>query len=362
MRRGRLALIVSSLALAGLAGCGSRVGPDAGGPGSAQGGQDRSKPPTVAAGIRSFRLGGDPWAVATGRGVVWVLSHGNGGIWRIAPSGRKLGPPTRLGHIHTHLGLLGTRTNSLARSGGDVWVGYAGNSGFVGRLDPTSGAVERPVRVGLDANQIAVGAGNAYASYLTKIARIPLAGGPSRVRNLHRTANDFLYAGGRLWASAWNGLSGSNGAILELNPRSLRTAGTTDAADPTDYSTSADEAEPFGLAAGAGSVWAAVAGDRGEVLRINQRSGRETARIPVGTPYPFAVVFADGDVWALDYYANTLTRIDPDSNRVTGRLRVGPPRNPDNIASRAPAGLAASGRTLWVTDEDRQTLTRISLR
>jgi DNA-binding beta-propeller fold protein YncE len=172
----------------------------------------------------------------------------------------------------------------------------------------------------------------------------------------------LLYVAGRLWASAWNGRTRSDGVVLELNPRSLRTASEIPATDPADRSSTSEESEPFGLAAGARSVWAAVAGDLGEVIRIDQRSGRETARIPVGTSYPFAVAFADGNLWALDYFDNTLTRIDPRTNRVTGRLRVGPPRNSDNIAPNVPAGLTASGHLLWVTDEDSATLTRVALR
>jgi hypothetical protein len=350
-RRKLFVLVAILTALVMAAGCGS-------GGGQGKTGSTTVKrppgPPPISAKVKAFKLGGEVWAVAAVKGLVWAVAHGEGRVYRIAPSGRRIGRPTRLSRH------LGTEANALAVSGGETWLGYSVNSGFVARLDPASGAVGRPVRVGYDVRQLAVGGGAAYGTYLTKIARVPLGGGSPRTVDVRRTPNALLLAGGRLWVTVWNGITGSNGAILELDPRSLSTLGETEARDPYDYSTTSDESEPFGLAEGAGSVWAAVAGDIGEVIRINLRSGRET-RIKVGSSYPFAVAFAAGNVWVLDYFDNTITRIDPRTNRVTGRLRVGRPRNSDNIAPRVPAGLAAYGRTLWVTDVDSETLTRVSL-
>jgi DNA-binding beta-propeller fold protein YncE len=87
--------------------------------------------------------------------------------------------------------------------------------------------------------------------------------------------------------------------------------------------------------------------------------GAAVARIHVGTAYPTAVAHARGAIWVLDYYANTLTRVDPKTNKVTGRLTVGPLRNRDDIASRLPASLMAEGHNLWVTNDDRGTVTRV---
>jgi hypothetical protein len=273
-----------------LAGCGSGGG-STGGTTASSGAQRKGPagPPAVAAKVKAFKIGGDPWSVAAVDDVVWVASRGDGRLVRISRSGARLGRPTRLGH-------LGTLVNALAVSAGGTWVGYAKNAGYVVRLDPASGALGQRVSVGIDAKHIAIGGGAAYASYLTNIARVPLGGGPRRAVDVGRTPNALLYVAGRLWASAWNGRTRSGGVVLELNPRSLRTASEIPATDPADRSSTSEESEPFGLAAGARSVWAAVAGDLGEVIRIDQRSGRETARIPVGTSYPFAVAFAEGNL------------------------------------------------------------------
>jgi DNA-binding beta-propeller fold protein YncE len=91
-------------------------------------------------------------------------------------------------------------------------------------------------------------------------------------------------------------------------------------------------------------------------VRLSRRSGRA---YPRRTAYPTAVAHARGAIWVLDYYANTLTRVDPKTNKVTGRLTVGQPRNRDDIASRLPASLMAEGHNLWVTNDDRGTVTRV---
>jgi streptogramin lyase len=346
----KLRLIAMAIALASVSGCKSGGGTTT---------AHKTKPPpppAVAAKIKTFKLGGDLWAVLATKNVVWALDHDNARVLRVAPSGRRIGRPVRLARD------LGTSATALSFAGGDVWLGYTRNYGFVARLDPATGAHGTPVRVGPSVQKLAVTGGSAYVSYLpTGIARVPLAGGRPRTVERRRTANALLFVRGELWATVWNGLSGTHGSILELNGRTLANENDFDATDSSELTTSADEAQPFGMAAGAGSIWVAVVADVGELVRIDLKKRNETARVHLGTSYPFAVAFLKGSVWVLDYYANTLTRVDPRTNRVTGRLRVGPPRNPDNIPARVPAGLSAYGSDLWVTDEDSGTLTRVTV-
>jgi dipeptidyl aminopeptidase/acylaminoacyl peptidase len=87
----------------------------------------------------------------------------------------------------------------------------------------------------------------------------------------------------------------------------------------------------WGLAAGAGGVWAAIpsydepraAATGGVVQRIDPATDRVVATIPVG-PYPEAIAVASGSVWAVAGDASEdfqqLFRIDPGSNQVTSSM------------------------------------------
>src|SRR4051794_17771669 len=243
-------LIAITVTVGLLAGCGSRGG-STGGTTASSGPQRKgpAAPPAVAAKVRAFKIGGDPWSVAAVDGVVWVASRGDGRLLRIARSGARLGRPTRLGH-------LGTLVNALAVSAGGTWAGYAKNAGYVVRLDLASGALGQRVSVGIDAKHIAIGGGAAYASYLTNIARVPLAptprapgGGPAPAASPTTAAGvppaggrggggaggrppkALLSVGGGLGASAWTGPPRSGGVVPEQTPRSLRTAKATPATD-----------------------------------------------------------------------------------------------------------------------------------
>jgi streptogramin lyase len=84
-------------------------------------------------------------------------------------------------------------------------------------------------------------------------------------------------------------------------------------------------ATPGSIAVGRDALWAATS--EGTVLRIDPRTNEV-----VGAPIRFAearenenvtIRAADGKLWALDGSGGTLTRIDPERGRVTGRLRIG---------------------------------------
>jgi hypothetical protein len=79
-----------------------------------------------------------------------------------------------------------------------------------------------------------------------------------------------------------------------------------------------------------GSIWIPQLGrPNGWVLRIGADTGRLEARVPVGAA-PGSLAIADGSVWVANTLggappgagANTLSRIDPISNRVTATVRV----------------------------------------
>jgi PQQ-like domain len=82
----------------------------------------------------------------------------------------------------------------------------------------------------------------------------------------------------------------------------------------------AQQVTPGAGVAAFGSVWLSDS-NRGEVVRVNARTRRVTARIDVGREA--SVAAADGSVWVLTRPSDALVRIDPRSNRVAARIPLG---------------------------------------
>jgi outer membrane protein assembly factor BamB len=91
---------------------------------------------------------------------------------------------------------------------------------------------------------------------------------------------------------------------------------------------------------GFGAVWAVDAGT-GEVLRVDPRTRRATARVPIGGQPSVDVV--GGAVWA--HTGTHLVRIDPDTNRVTARIEL---RARPAVAS---VVLPGRGGAVWVPSQ-----------
>jgi YVTN family beta-propeller protein len=134
-----------------------------------------------------------------------------------------------------------------------------------------------------------------------------------------------------------------------------------------DPATNAVVGEPLGVPADAeaitvddGALWVAsvAPGDLGtagkdQVTRIDLATGRRVATITVGRA-PLDLAAARGAVWVPNAGGggNSVTRIDPHTNRIAGRpVRTGA----------SPQSLAVGGGSLWVANHDARTITRIDL-
>ena len=108
------------------------------------------------------------------------------------------------------------------------------------------------------------------------------------------------------------------------------------------------------IAPGFGAIWAVDAGS-GELLRVDPRSDRVIARVPVGDQ-AFPAVGA-GAVWtAAD---GRLLRIDPASNRVVARIPLGlPARTFAAVAARPGVVWGGSPRELLRIDPRRNAIDR----
>jgi YVTN family beta-propeller protein len=107
--------------------------------------------------------------------------------------------------------------------------------------------------------------------------------------------------------------------------------------------------QPCGLAVGAGSVWVDGFGT-GKVERIDPATMTVVRRLQSFAPYD--VTFAFGSVWSTDYGLGTVSRFNPARNTRVKRWHAG----------FGPAGLAATGRYVWVGSATENRLYRIDPR
>lgn len=104
-----------------------------------------------------------------------------------------------------------------------------------------------------------------------------------------------------------------------------------------------------GLAAGFGSIWVPLCGDKA-LVRVDAKSNQVTATIPAGPAQSEGgIATGAGSVWLVTEPRGSLSRIDPAQNRVVAEIAV-------------PAGSAAcvfAGDAIWVTTPQSDLLTKV---
>ena len=159
-------------------------------------------------------------------------------------------------------------------------------------------------------------------------------------RTLHVDDADWIQViDGAPWASVPN-------AVVRLSPGT----GKETARIKTDIGTCT------AMDVGYGSLWAGDCSDRARLLRIDPVSGRPTASIPLGGGLvpEGSVAAGTGGAWAIVNAPSgvRLIRIDPATNRVTGRFPV----------PLSAAGVRTGLGGVWVTDPGQGRLLRIEPR
>lgn len=113
-----------------------------------------------------------------------------------------------------------------------------------------------------------------------------------------------------------------------------------------------------GLAAGFGSIWVPLCGDRPNVengakpalARIDMKTNQVAATIPVGVANSEGGVAASSDaVWIVSDIKGVLSRIDPATNQVAAQVEV------------APGSVACvyEGGAIWVSSPEKSVVTRV---
>ena len=260
-------------------------------------------------------VGSEPTEIVARAGAVWVVNsnEGAGTITRI-DAARKV--------VSGTFAVPGT-PRSLGYGGGSLWVGTT--EGRVFRVDPDSGATDSsftlrnagkndPFNFDPGAGWLTVGAGAVWATSLRTITRIDLR--TSQVRaSVTPGYGELAFGFGSLWAigaialdrlapttmrriarigiavgdlpfdageeGVWIG-DDTGRAVFRIDPQRNVVARTIDVAG-----------RPFGVAVGAGAVWAAI--DDGTIARIDPITNRATTIRVGGRPRNVSV--GSGLVW-----------------------------------------------------------------
>jgi streptogramin lyase len=160
------------------------------------------------------------------------------------------------------------------------------------------------------------------------LATAALVASPLKVDAQEWTAG-LASSGGSVWAGGV-----AIGDVLRIDPETGKVVQRVNVG-----------ARVLNLAAAPGAVWA-VGNLTGNAVRIDAKTGRITANVRVGNG-PYDVEWGFGSAWVSNASSGTVSRIT--GKRVVQTIKVGV----------EPNGLSAVGRYLWVTDHTAGTLLRI---
>ena len=162
----------------------------------------------------------------------------------------------------------------------------------------------------------------------TAVAGVLLAA-PTLKVDVHEPTYGLASSGGSVWVG---GLQSGN--VLRIDPATGRVLRRTSIG-----------ARVFNLAAAPGAVWA-IANLTNTAARIDTRTGKVTASVRVGNG-PYDIEWGFGSAWVSNSLDGTVSRIT--GRKVVKTIKVGV----------EPNGLAAIGGALWVTDHTAGKLLRL---
>lgn len=263
--------------------------------------------------IARIPTGAGPCGVASGFGSVWVAVYDTGELVRIDPRRNRVTKRIRLAK-----GIC-----PIAVGKQSLWVA-SDRANLLYRVDPRRGRITKRVRVAEWPAHIAIGLGSVWVSgyEVGTVARLDARTG--RLVRSYRTGGNpsgLTFAEGYLWLAFGRGT----------------TVGRLDLATGALTQFPLGHTAPGFLENIGGNLWTTT-GD-GYALRIDPSTGGivATFRIP-GTPAQPAAA-PDGTIWVAEKERNTVTRIDPKTNRI---LDVGG-------AGRGALAIAVAVGDMWVT-------------
>jgi virginiamycin B lyase len=229
---------------------------------------------------------------------------------------------------------VGSHPCGVAAGFGHVWVASDG-AGTVSRIDPRTSRVRR-VRVGRTACWLATGAGAVWVVRYASGSLVRLDPQTLRTREVGVGPNpeDVAVAAGSVWVTTFD-----DGMLLRIDPATLRIT--------TRYRLGGN---PAGLAALGGEIWVGFGRETTAIARLDPRTG-VLRRTPIGRRSPDRLSTDGRSLWVSS--VDTLTRVDPKTNRVVKRLRLG---------GTFGRGTGAGDGKVWVPNKELNTVTRVDPR
>ena len=304
-------------------------------------------PAAAAGGLRRLLAAVAAVAVVVAAvGVVAVLGNGDGAV-AAAPTGTLARVDPATNEVTARTAIDG-RPAQLAVSVGGIWMADF-RGGVLWRYEPESGALERITSSGEPRDLAALGRKvyvGADGRFLSGVVSTYDATTGVRLDSIDLLACAMASDEGVVWAAGCpfvQRLSTDNGRLRKLAEVFL----PFDARGDVEHS----RVQFRELAIGAGSVW--VLGDALDrrLWRLDARTGRIEATIPLGFP-PTSVTVADGTVWITDGLGDRVVPVDAASDRLLDPVPVG----------RGASGIEAGAGSVWVANTLDGTLSRIDPR
>jgi len=262
------------------------------------------------------------------------------------PSSRRFAIPAAVALVVVAVAVLGFL---FMRDSGGGLTSVSPNA--VGVIDPSTNELVDEVAVGIDPESIAVGAGGVWVANVEDetVSRIDPA-----ARELERGgiavgdyASDVTVGAGTVWVAL-----GALAELARINPEQNEAASAIPALG-AGVSCGAPRAS---VTVGGGAVWFAC--EAADLGRIDTRTGAaRRVGLEAGiltSPNAVLPIFSDivyglERLWILDRAANAVLEIDTATIRLQGDITVG----------NAPSAIAVSADSLWVTNFEDDTVTRI---
>lgn len=265
--------------------------------------------------VEAVPVGRNPSSIAATEKFVWVVNDTDGTLSRIDAATKHVETIGRLPEV----GIVTTDAR-----------GYAYVSGFddalVSQVDPKSLTVVRRYAVESRATGLAVGGGSLWVvdRLVDKVKRVDLATG--RIEGTFAVGADPIFAAfgyGALWVVNTDGVS-----VSVIRPGTTR------------VQTISVPSRPLQVAVGESGVWVAD-WKSGAVTRIDPDTRRVVDKIEDPKSFGFLGVAAGGgSVWlASPEFPSQVVRVDPRTNRVTAHIPI----------DGSPRGIAAAGDQIWVS-------------
>jgi YVTN family beta-propeller protein len=274
--------------------------------------------------VGEIPVGGIPGGIAVGAGAVWVGNQVDNTLLRIDPESRRVQKTIE----------LGAQPLDVTVDAGAIWILSAAQHSII-RVDPIRNQVVGRIR--LDG---AIGDG-AHLAPAGRFLYVAHDGVLTRVDPATDTATtmrdaDVLWIGADdnlLWVVS-NGRNGGGDAVEGIAPAQFRVLAHFRIPDVPDID---------GIAAEAGSLWTAGPWDL-DLSKVNPRTGRLTGRVSVGHGIG-GVVFGEGALWVIGKM-ETVLRVDPRSGRVLDRVTLGVPVA--GMAGSESGPLAVGDGAVWI--------------